>query len=47
MLQGNNMYGLTQAPDKGKEPCLPHGLFMVNTYTEMTTRTKHVARWLH
>ena len=35
MLLGNNMYIMTQAPEKGKEPCLPHGLSMVNTYTEM------------
>ena len=39
---GNNMYVMTQAPKKGKEPCLPHGLSMVNTYTEMTTGSRHV-----
>ena len=37
------MYVITQAPEKGKEPCLPHGLSVVNTYTEMTTGSRHVA----
>ena len=37
------MYIMTQAPEKGEEPCLPHGLCMANTYTKMTTRSKHVA----
>ena len=39
---GNNKYVMTQAPEKGKEPCLPHGLSMVNTYTEMTTGSRHI-----
>ena len=43
VLQGNSMYMMTQAPEKGEEPCLPHGLCLVNTYTEMTTGSKHVA----
>ena len=34
---------MTQAPVKGEEPCLPHGLCMVNTYNEMITGSKHVA----
>ena len=42
MLQGNDMYVMTQAPEKGKETCLSHGLWMVNTYHEMTTGSKHV-----
>ena len=33
---------MTQAPEKGEEPCLPHGLSMLNTYTEKTTGSKHV-----
>ena len=43
VLQGDNMYVMTQAPEKGEEPCLPHGLCMGNTYTKMTTVSKHVA----
>ena len=38
VLLGNSMYIMTQAPEKGEEPCLPHSLSVVNTYTEMTTR---------
>ena len=34
---------MTQAPEEGEEPCLPHGLCMANTYTEMTTGSKCVA----
>ena len=37
------MYRMTQAPEKGEKPCLPHGLCVANTYTEMTTGSKHVA----
>ena len=43
VLLGNNVYVMTQVPEKGKEPCLLHGLSMVNTHTEMTTRSGHVA----
>ena len=43
MLLGNNMYIMTQAPEKGEEPCLPHSLSMVNTYTEITTGSRCVA----
>ena len=42
VLLGNNMYIMTQAPEKGEEPCLLHSLSMVNTYTEMTTGSRHV-----
>ena len=38
-----NMYLMTQAQEKGEEPCLPHGLCIANTYTEMTTGSKPVA----
>ena len=37
------MYVMTQAPEKGEETCLPHGLCMVNIYTEMTIGSKHVS----
>ena len=43
VLQGNSMYVMTQAPEKGEEPCLPHGLCIVKTYTKMTTGSKCVA----
>ena len=42
MLLGNNLYVMTQAPEKREETCLPHGLSMVNTYTEMTTGSRLV-----
>ena len=40
---GNNMYAMTQAPENSKEPCLPHGQSMANTYSKMTMGSKHVA----
>ena len=43
VLQGKNMYIMMQAPEKGGEPCLPHGLCVVNTYTGMTAGSKCVA----
>ena len=43
VLWGNNMYIMTQAPEKDEEPCLPHGLCMANTYAKMTTGSKCVA----
>ena len=43
VLLGNNMYIMMQAPEKGEEPCLMHGLSMVDTYTEITTGSRHVA----
>ena len=36
------MYIMTQAPEKGKEPYLPHGQRMANTYTEMATGSRCV-----
>ena len=42
VLLDNNMYIMTQAPEKGEEPCLPHGLSMVNAYTEIATGSRHV-----
>ena len=33
---------MTQAPEKGEEPCLPHSLSVVNTYNEMTSGSRHV-----
>ena len=43
MLLGNNMYLMTQVPEKGEEPCLPLDLSVANTYTEMTTANRCVA----
>ena len=43
VLQDNNMSVMTQAPEKGKEACLPHDLSVANTYSEMTMESKHVA----
>ena len=42
VLLGNNMYVMTQCPEKGEELCLPHGLSMVNAYTEMNTGSRCV-----
>ena len=42
VLLGNNMHVMTQAPEKGEEPCLPHSLSMANTYTEMATGSRHI-----
>ena len=42
MLWGNGMYIMTLTPEKGKEPCLPYGLCVANTYTKMTTGSKCV-----
>ena len=43
VLWGSSMYMTTQAPEKGEEPCLPHGLCLANTYIEMTIGSKCVA----
>ena len=43
MLWGNGVYVMTQANVKGGELCLPHGLCVANTCTEMTTWSKCVA----
>ena len=40
MLLGNNMCVMIQTLEKGEEPCMPHGLSVVNTYTKMTTGSK-------
>ena len=40
VLWGSNMY---ITPEKGEEPCLPHGLCVANTYTEMPNGSKCVA----
>ena len=37
------MYIMTQVPGKSEEPCLPHGLSVVNTYTELTPESRCVA----
>ena len=42
VLLGNNMYVMMKALGKREKPCLPHGLSVVNTYTEMTTGSRHV-----
>ena len=42
VLLGNNMYVMTKGPEMGEEPCLSHGLSMVNTYTEMTSASRHI-----
>ena len=42
VLWGNNMYVMTQAPEKGEEPFFPHCLCVANTYTRMTTGSKGV-----
>ena len=43
MFLGSNMHMMTQALEGGGGPCLPHGLSIMNTYTEMTTGSKWVA----
>ena len=40
---GSNMHMMTQTLERGDGPCLPHGLNVMNTYTEMTTGSKQVA----
>ena len=43
VLLGNNMYIMMQAPEKGEEPCLPHGPSMANIYTEFATGSRCIA----
>ena len=43
MLLGNNMHVMMQILKGGDQPCLPHGLSVMNTYTEVTTGSKWVA----
>ena len=40
ILLGSNMPVMTQTLKRGDGPCLPHGLSVINTYTEVTTRSK-------
>ena len=42
MLLGNNMHIMTQAQKGGDGLHLPHGLSVVNTYTEVISRSKQV-----
>ena len=42
VLLANNMYVMTQTSEKDEEPHLPHGLSVVNTYTEMSTGSRCV-----
>ena len=39
----SNMQVLMQSLEGSDGPCLPHGLSVMNTYTEMTTRRNRVA----
>ena len=43
VLLGSNMYVMTQAPEKGEEPCLLYGVSAANAYSEMTTGSRCVA----
>ena len=43
MFSGSNVHVMMQALKGGDGCCMPHGLSTMNTYTEMTTRTKWVA----
>ena len=43
MFLGSNMYMMMQTLEEGDGPCLPHGLSVLNTYTEMATGSKWVA----
>ena len=43
MLLRNNMHVMTQALKGGDGPCLPLGLCVVNTYTEVISGSKQVA----
>ena len=43
ILCGNNMHVMTQVLKGGHGPHLPHGLNVVNTYTEVISGSKQVA----
>ena len=43
MLLGNNMHVMTHSLKGGDGPHLPHGLSVVNTYTEVISGSKSVA----
>ena len=42
MFLAINMHVMTQTLEEGDGPCLPHGLSIMNTYTEMATGSKQV-----
>ena len=42
LLLGNNMYVMTQSLEGGEGPCLPNGLSVVNTCTEVISGSKQV-----
>ena len=43
MFLSSNTHVMTQTLEEGDDPCLPHGLSVMNTYTEMATGSKWVA----
>ena len=43
LFLGNNMHVMTQSLKGGDGPHLPHGLSVVNMYTEVISGSKHVA----
>ena len=42
MFLGSSLHVMMQALEEGDGFCLPHGLSTVNTYTEMSTRSKQI-----
>ena len=42
-ILGSNMHVMMQTLEGGDGPCLPHGLSVMNVYTEMTIRNKQIA----
>ena len=40
MFLGTNMHMMTQTLEEEDGPCLPHGLSIINTYTEMIAGDK-------
>ena len=40
MFLGSNMHMMTQTLEENDGCCLPHGLSVINTYTEMATGSK-------
>ena len=43
MFLGSNMHMMMQTLEENDRSCLPHGLSVMNTYTEMTSGNKQVA----
>ena len=43
IILGNNMHIMMQTLKRGDGLCLPHGLSVMNTYIQMTTRSNRVA----